>query len=171
LLNGPLRSVSARQRENAWCQALADHQLTPHCSLRGDWSAQSGYQALLAQLPDDLPQALLVANDQMALGAMRALHQYGVAIPGEISVIGYDDTAESAWYQPPLTTVRQDLHALGAQSVERMLARLQGAEASDNALETTLVIRETTAPPADERVNLVALSQQLQVIARRLAGK
>ncbi|HAH14438.1 MAG TPA: lac repressor, partial [Pantoea agglomerans] len=59
----------------------------------------------------------------------------------------------------------------GAQSVERMLARLQGAEASDNALETTLVIRETTAPPADERINLVALSQQLQVIARRLAGK
>ncbi|MDQ0432353.1 LacI family DNA-binding transcriptional regulator [Pantoea agglomerans] len=171
LLNGPLRSVSARQRENAWRQALADHQLTPHCSLRGDWSAQSGYQALLAQLPDDLPQALLVANDQMALGAMRALHQYGVAIPGEISVIGYDDTAESAWYQPPLTTVRQDLHSLGAQSVERMLARLQGAEASDNALETTLVIRETTAPPADERINLVALSQQLQVIARRLAGK
>ncbi|WP_337036200.1 LacI family DNA-binding transcriptional regulator [Pantoea agglomerans] len=171
LLNGPLRSVSARQRENAWRQALADHQLTPHCSLRGDWSAQSGYQALLVQLPDDLPQALLVANDQMALGAMRALHQYGVAIPGEISVIGYDDTAESAWYQPPLTTVRQDLQFLGAQSVERMLARLQGAEASDNALETTLVIRETTASPADERINLVALSQQLQVIARRLAGK
>ncbi len=102
---------------------------------------------------------------------MRALHQYGVAIPGEISVIGYDDTAESAWYQPPLTTVRQDLHYLGAQSVERMLARLQDEEVPDNALETMLVIRETTAPPADERVDVVALSRQLQEIARRLAGK
>lgn len=171
LLNGPQRSVSARQRENAWREALAGHQLTPHCSLRGDWSAQSGYQALMAQLPTNLPQALLVANDQMALGAMRALHQYGVAIPGEISVIGYDDTAESAWYQPPLTTVRQDLHALGAQSVERMLARLQGREPENDALKPTLVIRETTAALGDKRADFAALSQQLQEIARRLAGE
>ncbi|WP_312836838.1 substrate-binding domain-containing protein, partial [Pantoea sp.] len=79
------------------------------CVLTGDWSAASGYQAMMTLLPNKLPQALLAANDQMALGAMRALHQHGVAIPGEISLIGYDDTAESAWYQPPLTTVRQDL--------------------------------------------------------------
>lgn len=171
LLNGPERSVSARQREAAWRQALADHQLKPHCSLRGDWSAQSGYQMLLAQLPDALPQALLVANDQMALGAMRALHQHGVAIPGQISVIGYDDTAESAWYQPPLTTVRQDLQQLGVLSVERLLAQLQGETLSDAALETTLVIRETTAPPADSGVDLTALAQQLQAIARQLTAK
>jgi len=171
LLNGPERSVSARQREAAWRQALADHQLTPQCSLRGDWSAQSGYQALLAQLPNALPQALLVANDQMALGAMRALHQHGVAIPGQISVIGYDDTAESAWYQPPLTTVRQDLQQLGVLSVEQLLARLQGESVSDEALETTLVIRETTAPPADSHRDLTALAQQLQAIARQLTEK
>ncbi len=117
LLNGPPQAIFAQSREAAWREALAAHQLTPFCVLQGDWSAQSCYQAMLQQLPDRLPQALLVANDQMALGAMRTLHQHGVAIPAQVSITRYDDTAESAWYQPPLTTVRQDLHALGEQSV------------------------------------------------------
>lgn len=139
--------------------------------LRGDWSAQSGYQALLTQLPDLLPQALLVANDQMALGAMRALHQHGVTIPGEISVMGYDDTAESAWYQPPLTTVRQDLQLLGQVSVDQIVARLRGEEASAAVLETALILRETTAAPEDKKLDLPQLAQQLQHIARRLAKR
>lgn len=171
LLNGPERSVSARQREAAWLTALAEYQLTPCCMLRGDWSAQSGYQALLTQLPDLLPQALLVANDQMALGAMRALHQHGVTIPGEISVMGYDDTAESAWYQPPLTTVRQDLQLLGQVSVDQIVARLRGEEASAAVLETALILRETTAAPEDKKLDLPQLAQQLQHIARRLAKR
>ncbi|HAB73273.1 MAG TPA: lac repressor, partial [Pantoea sp.] len=168
LLNGPAQAISAQLREAAWREALAAHRLTPFCALRGDWSAQSGYQAMLQQLPDCLPQALLVANDQMALGAMRALHQHGVAIPGEISVVGYDDTAESAWYQPPLTTVRQDLQALGEQCVETLLARLQDAPPPSRALEPALVLRATTAAPGGEVPNGEALAQQLQRIARQL---
>ncbi len=168
LLNGPVRSVSARQREAVWRQALAGHGLSPCCVLRGDWSAQSGYQAMLSQLPDALPQALLVANDEMALGAMRALHQHGVAIPAEISIVGYDDTAESAWYQPPLTTIRQDLQQLGATSVEQALAAAGEAVAS-RTLEPVLVVRETTAAPASKDADLSALARQLQQIARKLS--
>lgn len=168
LLNGPAHAVSARIREDAWLAALAEHQLAPCCVLQGDWSAQSGYQAMLQQLPDRLPQALLVANDQMALGAMRALHQYGIAIPGEISVVGYDDTAESAWYQPPLTTVRQDLQLLGTRCVEILLARLQHQRLPGAPLETTLVLRETTAAPANGAPDALLLAQQLQRIARQL---
>lgn len=169
LLNGPEQSVSARQREAAWVASLATHQLTPHCILRGDWSAQSGYRALLAQLPHDLPQALLVANDQMALGAMRALHQHGVAVPGEISVMGYDDTVESAWYQPPLSTVRQDLQRLGEVSVDRLLAQLRGEALPMAELKTALVLRESTAAPGNGKQDLPEMAQQLQQIARRLA--
>ncbi|MBU5376288.1 MAG: LacI family DNA-binding transcriptional regulator [Pantoea sp.] len=168
LLNGPAQAISAQLREAAWREALAAHRLTPFCTLRGDWSAQSGYQAMLQQLPDRLPQALLVANDQMALGAMRALHQHGVAIPGDISVVGYDDTAESAWYQPPLTTVRQDLQALGEQCVETLLARLQDAPPPSRPLEPALVLRATTAAPGGEVPDREVLAQQLQRIARQL---
>ncbi|MGE1562315.1 LacI family DNA-binding transcriptional regulator [Pantoea septica] len=168
LLSGPAQAISAQLREAAWREALATHRLTPFCALRGDWSAQSGYQAMLQQLPDRLPQALLVANDQMALGAMRALHQHGVAIPGDISVVGYDDTAESAWYQPPLTTVRQDLQALGEQCVETLLARLQDAPPPSRPLEPALVLRATTAAPGGEGPDREALAQQLQRIARQL---
>ena len=168
VLNGPASSASARARFQAWQQALAAHQLKACCVLEGDWSAASGYQALLSQLPHHLPQALLVANDQMALGAMRALHQHGVQIPAEIAVIGYDDTVESAWYQPPLTTVRQDLQQLGATSVDRLLARLDGASHDEQPLETTLVVRETTAAPQQEKSDIAEVAQQLQVLARRL---
>jgi DNA-binding LacI/PurR family transcriptional regulator len=168
LLNGPVRSVSARQREAVWRQALAEHQLSPCCVLRGDWSAKSGYQAMLAQLPNALPQALLVANDEMALGAMRALHQHGVAIPGDISLVGYDDTAESAWYQPPLTTIRQDLQQLGTHSVDQVLAELRGEAVASRTLEPMLVIRETTAAPASQNLDLSDLARQLQQIARKL---
>lgn len=170
LLNGPVRSISARQREAIWRQVLADHQLSPCCVLRGDWSAKSGYQAMLTQLPDALPQALLVANDEMALGAMRALHQHGVAIPADISIVGYDDTAESAWYQPPLTTVRQDLQQLGTHSVDRVLAELRGEAVTSRILEPVLVIRETTAVPASQDLDLSDLARQLQQIARKLSG-
>lgn len=168
LLNGPMHAVSARQRFRAWEQALAAHQLRPHSVLNGDWSARSGYQALMTLLPDNLPQALLVANDQMALGAMHALHQFGIRIPQDISLIGYDDTAESAWYQPPLTTVRQDLRLLGEVSVDRLLAQLNVQVDISPVLETSLVLRATTAPPAQGKPDRQELVRQLQRLARQL---
>ncbi len=168
VLNGPERSASARARFAAWQQALAAHQLAPVCVLSGDWSAAAGYQAVMTLLPDRLPQALLVANDQMALGAMRALHQHGVKIPAEISLIGYDDTAESAWYQPPLTTVRQDLQQLGTVSVDRLLAQLAGETPPVEPLETELVLRETTAAPLQQTPDVAEIARQLQALARTL---
>ncbi|WP_288655397.1 MULTISPECIES: LacI family DNA-binding transcriptional regulator [Pantoea] len=168
VLNGPARSASARARFADWQRALAQHQLQPYCVLEGDWSAASGYQALLTLLPDRLPQALLVANDQMALGAMRALHQHGVAIPADISLIGYDDTAESAWYQPPLTTIRQDLQQLGRISVDRILAQLAGETLPAPLLETGLILRETTAAPQQDGLDNSEIARQLQVLAQAL---
>lgn len=147
LINGPLISVAAMQRFQGWRQALADFQLTPHSVHQGDWSAQSGYQAVRPILPHALPDAFLVANDQMALGVLRALHQQGIQIPAQISVVGYDDTAESAWYQPPLTTIRQDIRLLGQQSVDRLVTTLESEQDKPyTPLITELIVRETTAP-------------------------
>ncbi|WP_437615264.1 LacI family DNA-binding transcriptional regulator [Erwinia sp. V71] len=168
LITGPLDAVSAMQRFQAWQQVLAEYGLQPHAVYQGDWSAQSGYQAVTSLLPDNLPTALLVANDQMALGAMRALHQHGIAIPGQVSVVGYDDTAESAWYQPPLTTIRQDIRLLGEQSVDRLVAAIQRQTQQATApLATELVIRETTTsvqPAAD----IQQIARQLTTLAQQL---
>jgi len=114
LLGGPPSSVSARARLAGWLATLTHANVTPAASVHGDWSAASGYeqaQRLLDSPP--LPEAILVANDQMALGVLRACAERGLAIPGQISVVGYDDTADSAWYTPPLTTIRQAFKEAG----------------------------------------------------------
>ena len=149
LLNGPAESVAARARHQGWMSVLQEHQLTPHSVLSGDWSAQSGFRSVVTLIEQGLPEALLVANDQMALGALRALHQAGVRIPDDISIIGYDDTAESAWYQPPLTTIRQDFTALGERSVDWLVEKLTQKEemAFLPPFAPRLVIRETTGQP------------------------
>ncbi|QTO55386.1 substrate-binding domain-containing protein [Duffyella gerundensis] len=170
LLNGPASSVAAKQRFDIWQQVLAEHQLQPHSVLEGDWSARAGYQAMLTLLPDNLPDALLTANDQMALGALRALHQHGVRVPADVSVVGYDDTAESAWYQPPLTTVRQDLRQLGQQSVLQLVANIEQRSWQAPPLTTELVIRETTARAgiADEEKEI---ADELARLAQRLRAR
>lgn len=146
LLNGPAESVAAQARYQGWLQVLQEHQLTAHSVLSGDWSAHSGFQAVAGLIKRGLPEALLVANDQMALGALRALHQAGLRIPDDISIIGYDDTAESAWYQPPLTTIRQDFAQLGERSVDWLVKKLAQKEevAFLPPFATRLVVRETT---------------------------
>lgn len=75
--------------------------MKPCSVLHGDWSAASGYQLAgqILSLPKH-PTAILVANDQMALGVLRALQEYGLQIPVQMSVVGYDDTEDSAYYYP-----------------------------------------------------------------------
>lgn len=122
LLSGPHTSVSARLRRAGWHKYLAHYQLQPVVELEGDWSAMSGFQQTMHMLNNgNLPTAMLVANDQMALGAMRAISEFGLRVAVDISVIGYDDTEDSACYIPPLTTIRQDFPLLGETSVDRLL--------------------------------------------------
>ncbi|WLS80338.1 LacI family DNA-binding transcriptional regulator [Erwinia pyri] len=149
LLNGPQDSVAATARHQSWLAVLGEHQLTPHSELYGDWSAGSGYRAMLSLADRTLPTAVLVANDQMALGVLRALHQAGLRVPDDISVVGYDDTAESAWYEPPLTTIRQDMTLLGERSVNWLVQTLTQQESLPPMPPFTpeLVVRETTAAP------------------------
>lgn len=87
----------------------------------------SGFTQTMQMLNDGvIPTAMLVANDQMALGAMRAISESGLRVAADISVIGYDDTEDSACYIPPLTTIRQDFPTLGQTSVDKLLQLAQG---------------------------------------------
>ncbi|ORM72422.1 hypothetical protein HA44_20380 [Mixta gaviniae] len=112
-----------------------------------------------------------MANDQMALGALRALSEAGLRVPDDVSVIGYDDTADSACFIPPLTTIKQDFRTLGKNSVERMIEMIHQPDAPirSDLLPVSLVVRKTTAAPGDEALSPQALSAALMQLAQQAA--
>ncbi|NKI73529.1 LacI family DNA-binding transcriptional regulator [Dickeya sp. CFBP 2040] len=170
LLTGPQSSVSARLRFEGWQKALAEHLLTPCAIAEGDWSASAGYQQAHLLLANPVrPTAIAVANDQMALGVLRAIHEYGLRVPEQISVIGFDDTRDSAYFQPPLTTIRQDFRQLGRESVNRLLECLQHSQTpAPLRLKTTLIPRQTTAAWRPSTLSPKDVAQQLITLARQL---
>jgi DNA-binding LacI/PurR family transcriptional regulator len=96
------------------------------------------------------PTALLCMSDELALGAIRAATELGLSVPGDISVIGFDDTPAAAWSTPPLTTIRQDLVEKGRRCGELALRLLDGARpGAPTTLGVELVPRASTAPPGD----------------------
>jgi LacI family transcriptional regulator len=144
---GPLQWYDAAARHESWLATLRANHLEPGPVAQGDWTAASGYAAARELLQANRRfSALAVANDQMALGAMRALHECGLKIPDDISVAGFDDIPESAYFEPPLTTVRQDFTALGKQSVEYLVEMLRNPDAPlhQRTLYPTLVRRQST---------------------------
>lgn len=170
LLTGPLCSVSARLRFEGWQRCLAAHQLSPLAVMHGDWSSLSGYQHVTRLLNEGvMPTAILVANDQMALGALRALSEFGLSVPGAVSVVGYDDTEDSACFTPPLTTIKQDFKTLGKVSVERLLALIEGEESASELLPVSLIERKTTAKPQTEAISPQQLAEDLTRLARQVA--
>lgn len=169
LLAGPEHSVSARLRLKSWLETLKNYHLEPVIVRHGNWDAQSGYNGVL-QLLREAPDfsALLVGNDQMALGVLSALHQRGVAVPGQISVIGYDDTYESAFFYPALTTVSLDLDLQGKEAVARILvASEQDRQRSSSILPAKLVVRSSTGT-AGQQQDLKQIAEQLRRIASQL---
>ncbi len=92
--------------------------LPPIASYAGDWSSASGYAAGRQQFgAEAVPTAIFAANDQMALGVLSALAEPGLGVPDDVSVAGFDDVPDAAYFTPALTTVRQDFAALAARCV------------------------------------------------------
>ena len=141
-LAGPTDSYAAAERERGWREALADAGAEPPALLRGSWTAASGFAAARA-LPAEAT-ALFVANDQMALGALRALAEAGRDVPGDVAVVGFDDVEDAADYRPPLTTVCQDFDALGAAAVAALVSAIEGTPVERRMLEPTVVVRASS---------------------------
>lgn len=146
-IGGPQDWLEAAQRLEGWRDTLLAAGARAPKPLFGDWSASSGYElgAELAGRAD--VTAVFVANDPMALGLLRRLHEHGRDVPGSISVVGFDDVPEAAFYTPPLTTVRQDFMALGRSSFELVLAEIESGarEATGVTITPVLVERGSTA--------------------------
>ncbi|WP_284976227.1 LacI family DNA-binding transcriptional regulator [Arthrobacter sp. efr-133-TYG-104] len=145
-LSGPADWIDAAARIDGWRDAVTEAGLEPGAMIEGDWSAECGYRAGLRIAQERTLTALFVANDQMALGVLRAFHESGVQVPSDISVVGFDDQPESAYFIPPLTTVAQDFEELGRRSIDLLVELLEGGNPRPAVtVEPYLVVRSTTA--------------------------
>jgi DNA-binding LacI/PurR family transcriptional regulator len=145
---GPPEFLESRQRLAGWRHTLkrAGAELPP--ALTGDWSARAGYELGRTLTKDPTPSAVFVAYDEMALGVLRAMQEAGRAVPGDVSVVGFDDIPESAYLMPPLTTVRQDFDELGTRALELLLRMVDRQPAYPRArVPPSLVVRGSTGPP------------------------
>ncbi|MBO0834901.1 MAG: LacI family DNA-binding transcriptional regulator [Actinobacteria bacterium] len=123
---GPDTWLDAQERVEGWRDILQRAGAVEPALLRGDWSARSGYEIghQVAAMRD--VTAVLCANDPMALGVIRALTERGRPVPADVSVVGFDDVPEAAYFLPPLTTVRQDFGALGRRALHLLRDRIAG---------------------------------------------
>ncbi len=146
-ISGPLDWHDAIARHQSWLTTLQANQLEPAASVVGDWTAAGGYAAAKALLDSAVPfTGLIVGNDQMALGAIRALRERSLHIPDDVSVIGFDDIPESPFFDPPLTTIRQDFLTLGRQSVEYLVEMIKEplTPLQQRVLYPTFIQRQST---------------------------
>ncbi|MER6950244.1 LacI family DNA-binding transcriptional regulator [Nonomuraea sp. NPDC000554] len=144
-LAGPADWIDASGRIEGWREALQAQGRPVPEMLRGDWSSRSAYQLGRSLARDPSVTAVFVSNDQMALGVLRALREAGRGVPGDVSVVGFDDVPESAYFWPPLTTVRQDFDEVGRHAFRLLLDRMAG-EGGDarHLVEPELVVRDST---------------------------
>lgn len=138
------RLVGYRQALN-----LAHHPFLPELVVQGDGKAEGGMQAMekLLMLPEP-PTAVFCYNDMSALGAMRVIHLHGLAVPNDISVVGFDDLVITSYARPLLTTMRQPKQQMGRLAMETLLKLFSGlATKTHIKLKGELIVRESTAPP------------------------
>jgi LacI family transcriptional regulator len=146
-ISGPVMHIDARLRHETFQWMMQSNGLKPGPSMEGDFEVPSGYTAVNQLLATQEPfSAIFIANDRMALGALHALQEHGLKVPDDISVIGFDDMIEAAYFNPALTTVRQDLNALANQSIEYLVSIINNPETpvQQRVLYPELILREST---------------------------
>ncbi len=149
-LAGPADWLEAQHRIEGWRDALADAGAVGSRPLRGDWSPRSGYQLGRELMELKGLTAIFVANDQMALGLLRLLNETGRDVPGDVSVVGFDDIPEAEFFTPPLTTVRQDFNEMGRRGLHVLLEEISGrGERNEQELRVVpeLIVRKSASPP------------------------
>jgi DNA-binding LacI/PurR family transcriptional regulator len=145
-LAGPADWLEAESRAEGWAAELDARGLQPGPVIVGDWSAGSGYAAAVA-VREAGATAVFAANDQMALGLLSGLHEAGLSVPADISVVGFDDVPDAAYYWPKLTTVRQDFDELARRAVAALVGGADAAASDLAPVAPELVERESVAAP------------------------
>ena len=150
-VSGPARWWASRDRTDGWRSALREAGLPVVEPVDGDWSCESGFRAGLKLAEDSSMTAAFVANDDMAIGFIRALRDAGRQVPGDVSVIGMDDVPAARFLSPSLTTIAQDFDAIATEGVGLLAAEISAPGAVERTLrevDPPLVVRESTKSPS-----------------------
>lgn len=151
-ISGPPHTDTARRRAAGYSSELSDRGI----AVPGQWIVASsfdeagGYRAATELLTNDpRPTAIFVANTRAAIGAVAAAHALGIAIPRDLSIVGFDEIPIADYLQPPLTTLRRPLAQMGARAVQLLLELIEGGSVESEMLATPseLVVRGSTGPP------------------------
>ena len=143
-ITGPIASSEALSRIAGYKQAIAEANLQIFM-VEGDWTAETGFRlGIELNLDQTGCTAIFCGNDQLALGLTKAFNMRGIRVPEDVSLVGFDDIPESAYFTPPLTTIRQDFNQLGEVAVAMLLSDLAGTKrARTETLKPQLVLRNS----------------------------
>lgn len=151
VISGPLRLALGRDRKKGFIdECLRSGATVIAGEYAGDWHTRSGYSAMrqiLEQRP--LPTAIFASSDLMAIGAIHAINEAGLRVPGDISIVGVDNIEQAEFTVPPLTTILQPLDRIGEQGVRLLLELVDGQQPEDLhvVIEPTLLARNSTTVP------------------------
>jgi LacI family transcriptional regulator len=164
-------------RRNGYCDALERHNIPfdPELLVEGSYREQGGYSAMghLLTLPDP-PTAVFAVNDLAAAGAIRAIREAGLDVPGDISVVGFNDLSTVVSTVPSLTTLHLPVHEMGAAAAERLLAQILDGTAPTKPviLPVTLIVRGSTAPaPTRNRVPVLRRGATQEIGTGRISER
>jgi LacI family transcriptional regulator, repressor for deo operon, udp, cdd, tsx, nupC, and nupG len=149
MVTGPMEEDCSRDRSNGYIRALEDHNIQVDLSMviEGDWSADAGQNAFHSLSRRGLkPTAVFAQNDRMALGVLHAAREMHLAIPGQLAVIGVDDMPLSSYFDPPLTTMHQDMPRIGKEATGLLIKAIDmnGEKCAQIKFTAQLVVREST---------------------------
>lgn len=154
MVTGPMEEDCSQDRAKGYRRAMQDAGLAVDESMiiEGDWSASSGKDALISLAArDQAPTAIFAQNDRMAMGILRAARDMDIEIPSRLAVIGVDDMPLSSYFDPPLTTMRQDMPLIGQQATRILLDIIQKKNTSTRAIKLSaqLIVRQSTLEGGD----------------------
>ena len=149
LVTGPMKEDCSRDRAAGYVRALdeAGIPVDLKMTIEGDWSATSGQDALLSLAgKGTLPTAIFAQNDRMALGVLHTARDMGLRVPEQLAVIGVDDMPLSSYFDPPLTTMHQDMPRIGLEATRMLLKVIDRSieECTQMKLSAQLIIRQST---------------------------
>ena len=149
-VKGPASNADARERLRGYRHAMRAISNSVICELDGDFTEKSGHDAgLKAATMDPRPTAIFAANDSMAVGVLSAMAERGIAVPDQMSVVGFDDIPIAHYVAPPLTTIRVDIAEVGRRSFALICDSIRdnSRPKRQECIDTTLVERKSSAPP------------------------
>ncbi|MFT4234226.1 MAG: LacI family DNA-binding transcriptional regulator [Microbacterium sp.] len=167
-IHGPEDSTPGRTRIESFHQALRERhiEIRSEYNVMEDFRIRGGYDGMMALWDlTERPTAVIISNNLMTAGALTALHEMAVSVPGDLSVIGFDDQQLAPLLDPPLTVVRRNEIEQGALAADLLIRRLrmeERGEYSSLTMPVDLVIRSSTATPRDERHRPQDLKERAQ---------